>query len=108
MQFDIEWYRVLWVLRHPITWLKRWKRIREFPVGTLIEDCRFHPCVVVDTDNDGSLYLISMLTPEVGVGSCSLFHCGVLKLTTDEAVDMCKAFKHGGIAEVQQLRERKP
>jgi hypothetical protein len=54
-------------------------------VGDIYEDCAYHPvlCVSVEYENDdiSGISLIDGTHPR----SCSLRHCGVRKLTVDEA-----------------------
>ena len=53
--------------------------------GDFYEDCRYHPMVCVTLGDDGDeLIGISLITGDVG--SCSLNHCGVVKLTAREAI----------------------
>jgi len=64
------------------------RRAREqlgLSVGDIYEDCSYHPvlCVSVDYENDdiSGISLIDGTHPR----SCSLRHCGVRKLTVEEA-----------------------
>jgi hypothetical protein len=53
--------------------------------GDFYEDCRYHPMVCVEIKEDGDeLVGISLVTGDVG--SCSLHHCAVVKLTAGEAI----------------------
>jgi hypothetical protein len=53
--------------------------------GEFYEDCRYHPMVCVSLGTDGDeLEGISLVTGDIG--SCSLNHCGVVKLTAAEAI----------------------
>src|SRR5262249_17048468 len=52
--------------------------------GDIFEDCRYHPCLCYDIDEDGAaifgISLIDGSTCQVGIS-----HCGVRKLTPAEA-----------------------
>lgn len=54
-------------------------------VGDVFEDCSFHPvlCLGVD-DREGDLWGISLIDGSYP-RSCSFIHCGVRKLTLEEA-----------------------
>lgn len=67
---------------------ERMRRAREqlsLVVGDIYEDCAYHPvlCISVDYENDdiSGISLIDGSYPR----SCSLRHCGVRKLTVEEA-----------------------
>lgn len=67
------------------------RRVREqlgIAIGDIYEDCAYHPtlCVSVDyaQDDISGISLIDGSYPR----SCSLRHCGVRKLTVDEAWDI--------------------
>lgn len=60
-------------------------------VGDFYEDCRYHPmlCIEIteseiDDVDDDALRGISLVTGQVG--NCSAAHCGVVKLTAEEAI----------------------
>jgi len=65
----------------------------EIQPGTFYEDCRYYPilCLVRD-DLDGSLTGLCLI--DGYVGDCSLFHCGVVPLSFEEAIQRYAAF-HG-------------
>jgi hypothetical protein len=68
----------------------------EIKIGEYYEDCRYHPnlCVSVDYEND-SIVGISLL---IGVeGDCSPFHCGIRKLTEEEAFSLLDTWESGKI-----------
>jgi hypothetical protein len=49
-------------------------------LGDFYEDCRYHPIVCIEVASDGDeLRDISLITGDVG--SCSLNHYGVVRLT---------------------------
>ena len=52
--------------------------------GDIYEDCAFHPvlCTHVDGDEVAGISLIDASMPR----SCSLSHCGVVKLTIDDVI----------------------
>lgn len=58
----------------------------ELKRGDFYEDCRYHPVLCVSADyEDDELVGISLL--DGSIGSCSPTHCGVVSLSTDEALD---------------------
>jgi hypothetical protein len=64
----------------------------EISPGDIYEDCAYHPVLCVSIDEEGDeisgISLIDGSTPR----SCSLGHCGVRKLTVEQAV----RWKHFG------------
>jgi hypothetical protein len=74
------------------------RRAQDFPPGTLYEDCKFHPmmCLHVDVDEfinvngdpwcSEDIYGVSLIDGKIS--SCSLHHCGVRKLTNEQAAKM--------------------
>ena len=65
-------------------------------VGDIYEHCSYHPvrCTEIDIDNDD----ISGISLVNGVGpmSCSFVHCGVRKLTEQEAQQIVDLWNTGG------------
>jgi flavin reductase (DIM6/NTAB) family NADH-FMN oxidoreductase RutF len=60
------------------------KRPGEIRPGDIFEDCRYHPCLCYDTDDDGErIFGISLV--DGSTWQCSISHCGVRKLTPAEA-----------------------
>jgi len=58
----------------------------ELVLGDFYEDCRYHPMLCIEVASDGDeLRGISLITGDVG--SCSLNHCGVVRLTAMEAIE---------------------
>lgn len=58
----------------------------EFRPGDFYEDCRYHPMVCVEVlDDEDELTGIDLLTG--ALGSCSVAHCGPVKLSPAEAVE---------------------
>ena len=61
--------------------------------GDLFEDCRFHPCLCIevgDENDPAAVWGISLV--DGSASGCDVRHCGLRKLTLDEAVQ----WKHGG------------
>jgi hypothetical protein len=55
--------------------------------GDFYEDCACHPCLCIQVEEDGNgVNGISLVDGSVGRG-CSIRHCGIQKLTHDEAID---------------------
>jgi hypothetical protein len=55
--------------------------------GDLFEDCRYHPCLCTEggsQDDPSGVYGISLV--DGSPSGCSIYHCGLRKLTIDEAV----------------------
>ena len=62
--------------------------------GKYVVDCRFHPCIVIDTNND--LYGNSIDVESLFNGktySCSLMHCGILPISKAEAYERADFLK---------------
>jgi len=56
-----------------------------FVPGEIYEDCAYHPCLCVSVDKEGDeIWGISLIDGS-HPRSCSLSHCGVIKLTVDQA-----------------------
>jgi hypothetical protein len=55
--------------------------------GEFYEDCRYHPmlCVQPSPPDDDELVGISLI--DGAIGACSEDHCGVVRLTTEEAIE---------------------
>ncbi|BCA57807.1 hypothetical protein HMP06_0576 [Sphingomonas sp. HMP6] len=59
--------------------------VRWFVPGEIYEDCAYHPCLCVSVDQDGDeIWGISLIDGS-HPRACSLRHCGVIKLTVDQA-----------------------
>lgn len=57
----------------------------EIRVGDYFESCSFHPCLCIEVDENGrNIEGISLVNG--GIQHCSVFHCGIRKLTVDEAI----------------------
>lgn len=55
--------------------------------GDVIEDCRYHPCEVIDVDlddrgDDNNIHMRSLVTG--GEGYCDAIHCGIRLLSSEE------------------------
>lgn len=60
----------------------------QFAPGDLYEDCAHHPCLCVGvSEEDDGIWGISLIDGSYP-RSCSLNHCGVQKLTVDEAWEL--------------------
>lgn len=69
------------------------KSTESFAPGDLYEDCAYHPCLcvgVVDNDDEEGIWGISLIDGSYP-RKCSLYHCGVRKLTIDEAWEIKRA-----------------
>jgi hypothetical protein len=53
--------------------------------GDFYEDCSYHPCLCIRVDDDevSGISLVDGTSPR----SCSIFGCGIVRLSLDEAVD---------------------
>jgi hypothetical protein len=55
-------------------------------VGDFYEDCAYHPCVCVESDGENDTICGISLVDGSYPRSCSFVHCGVRKLTLEEAL----------------------
>jgi hypothetical protein len=55
--------------------------------GEFYEDCRYHPMHCIQSSPPGDDQLIGISLIDGGIGSCSEEHCGVVRMTTEEAID---------------------
>lgn len=53
--------------------------------GDFYEDCAYHPCLCIKVDED-EVSGISLVDGSTGRG-CTIGHCGIRRLTVDEALD---------------------
>jgi len=83
-------YQTRWLVTDP----KDFFRVKRFRVGTFIEDCRYHPCVIIRADGTGDIDVISLL--DGSRSSCSLYHCGIRRCTVED-VEVCQKlfYEHG-------------
>lgn len=55
-------------------------------VGDYFESCSFHPCLCIEVDESGrNIEGISLIDGHIQ--NCSAVHCGIRKLTIDEAIE---------------------
>ncbi len=58
-------------------------------VGDFFENCSFHPCLCIEVDERGiNIEGISLVDGHIQ--NCSAMHCGIRKLTLEEAIDWKK------------------
>ena len=72
-----------------------------YKVGDLIEDCRYHPCIVYEVEDvdfgegrgvhDHNLSVISLL--DGSYCTCSVNHCGVVRITMEDVLYRKKNWK---------------
>ena len=60
-------------------------RVQTFKPGDIYEDCSFHPCLCIEVDDHGGISGISLIDGSFP-RSCDIEHCGVKKLTLEEAL----------------------
>lgn len=59
-------------------------------VGDYFESCSFHPCLCIEVDESGrNIEGISLIDGHIQ--NCSAVHCGIRKLTIDEAIEWKKS-----------------
>ncbi|MFZ2451474.1 MAG: hypothetical protein WAW36_13240 [Methylovulum miyakonense] len=58
----------------------------KFKPGDYYEDCSYHPCICVSVEDDGDSVSGISLVDGSYPRSCSVKHCGLRKLTLDEAI----------------------
>lgn len=86
-------------------WLSGISAERSIRPGDIYEDCNYHPVICIENDR-GDLLGISMIDGS-GPRGCSMFHCGVVKLSikkateikqnwSDEYVDRMHSYWQGG------------
>ncbi len=66
------------------------KKQLNLSVGDIYEDCAYHPvrCTSIDFEEDDITGI--SLVDSSGPRSCSLYHCGVRKLSEEEAQNIVK------------------
>lgn len=69
-------------------WFKGWLAERQIKPGDIYEDCNYHP-VLCTENNEGDLFGVSLIDG-TGPRGCSMFHCGVVKMTVAEALERKK------------------
>ncbi len=72
--------------------------------GELFEDCRYHPCLCIESDSADDRDSVNGISLVDGSPcGCSIFHCGLRKLTVEEAVH----WKYHGPSDVDlELQDR--
>jgi hypothetical protein len=55
--------------------------------GEFYEDCRYHPMLCVQPSPPGDDELVGISLLDGTIGACSEDHCGVVKLTANEAIE---------------------
>jgi len=85
--------RPTWWMRHSKYQIDNWWTIRQFPPDTVIEDCRYHPCIIIENDG-GDLQVLSLIDNKRY--GCSLFHCGIQKLTAEQVETRITAYEENG------------
>lgn len=70
-----------------------------FAPGELYEDCSYHPCLCVGVDyeeGEDGIWGISLIDGSYP-RCCSIFHCGVRKLSVEEAWEIKQRYiRHNG------------
>ncbi|CAM2915895.1 hypothetical protein CFR75_07145 [Komagataeibacter xylinus] len=87
----IVWNISLWI-RDPKRYYMERRAIKRFPPGTIIEDCRYRPAIILENDQ-GNLTCWDMC--EGGLSECALFHCGIEKLRPDYAFELVRKWRAG-------------
>jgi hypothetical protein len=80
----------------PVPKVKRQREVRmpedvnhpgELLPGELFEDCRHHPCLCIEANSPDDVDGVSGISLVDGTPcGCSIMHCGLRKLTLEEAV----------------------
>lgn len=70
--------------------------IRIFNIGDIYEDCSYHPVRCTEINYEGDDISGVSLLDGSGPRSCSLTHCGIRKLTRQEAAKIVKIYRKGG------------
>lgn len=91
-------FGIPWKYVHPIRAYKQRRKIKQYVQGTYYEDCRYHPCKLIKIDNEGHMTGFDMVRGHESC--CSLFHCGVVKLTKEEAEKRVEIIKTLGYDEL--------
>ena len=97
--YEIQWFLSRrtdlprWAI-YPIRSYKDWLVVRQFPVGTVVEDCSYHPGIIIKVDSQGDITVKSLINGREG--NCSLFHCGIVKLNEHEVEVRKEAYAKGG------------
>lgn len=79
------------------SYYKNKRRANEFMVGDIVEDCSYHAVVVTELSYDVYGADVEGFSIHTGRGSsCSLNHCGIVKLDEQEIINKIKAFNESG------------
>jgi hypothetical protein len=55
--------------------------------GAVYEDCRYHPMLCIQPSPPGDDELVGISLIDGAIGACSEDHCGVVRMTVDEAIE---------------------
>jgi hypothetical protein len=55
--------------------------------GEFYEDCRYHPMLCIERSTPGDDELVGISLIDGAIGSCSEEHCGVVRMTVEEAIE---------------------
>jgi hypothetical protein len=99
--FLMDYLRIPYRFVFPVTHYRNQKLIREFPPGTVVENCSYHPCIILKNE-DGDITALDLLTNTETC--CSLFHCGVAKLTGYEVQKIVATYRSSGERGLMALR----
>jgi hypothetical protein len=55
--------------------------------GEFYEDCRYHPMLCIQPSPSGDDELVGISLIDGAIGACSEAHCGVVRMTADEAIE---------------------
>lgn len=55
--------------------------------GEFYEDCRYHPMLCIQPSPPGDDELVGISLVDGAIGACSEDHCGVARMTVDEAIE---------------------
>lgn len=71
-------------------------------VGDIYEDCAYHPvrCTFSDGEDVKGISMVDGSSPR----TCSIRHCGVTKLTEDEANKLLAVWQNGGEKDVLRYK----
>lgn len=74
---------------------------KKLRIGTYVEDCRYHPCIIVrrnfplDDFSDSEFSALSLVN---GVtNNCSVYHCGPVPLSKADAEERAHFMKERGM-----------
>lgn len=76
----------------------------EFKVGDIYEDCAYHPVVCGEIDTEEDYICGTSMVDGSGPRNCSLRHCGIRKLTKEEADELVAVWQAEGERGAMRLR----